>query len=132
MASPFIFSHSPICLKRSSNMGIILPSLVGPTFSSKLPPQLCKNNESIAMSFPKYSTYFSFVDFLYLSIYLRDVDCREKQITLLTKSEVFSSKCASLFFPLNSSRRNHSLLSIQIKKIKAKNKGILILDLPNS
>lgn len=39
MASPLTFSHMPICLRRSSKMGAILPSCVGPIFISRFPPR---------------------------------------------------------------------------------------------
>ena len=40
MASPFTCSHEPICRSRSSKIGSMRPSCVGPTFISMLPPQL--------------------------------------------------------------------------------------------
>lgn len=39
MASPLTASHWPICLRRSSNIGAIRPSCVGPTFISRFPPK---------------------------------------------------------------------------------------------
>ena len=40
IASPFTASHEPICLSRSSNMGVIRPSWEGATFNKIFPPQL--------------------------------------------------------------------------------------------
>ena len=40
MASPLTASHWPSCLSRSSKIGMIRPSGVGPTFRITLPPQL--------------------------------------------------------------------------------------------
>ncbi|KAG7260179.1 hypothetical protein CRUP_030932, partial [Coryphaenoides rupestris] len=39
MASPFTASQLPICRRRSSKMGAMRPSWVGPTFTSRLPPR---------------------------------------------------------------------------------------------
>ena len=51
IASPLTFSHCPTCLRRSSNIGMILPSCVGPIFIRRLPPQLRLIN--ICIKWPK-------------------------------------------------------------------------------
>ena len=40
MASPLTLSHAPMPRSRSSKIGVIRPSCVGPTFNNKLPPKL--------------------------------------------------------------------------------------------
>lgn len=52
IASPFTFNQSPIWLSRSWNIGEMVPSEAGPTFTSKLPPQLSRktHKKSLVMS----------------------------------------------------------------------------------
>ena len=46
IASPFTFNQSPICVSLSWKIGEIVPSEAGPTFISKLPPQLTKKRQT--------------------------------------------------------------------------------------
>lgn len=66
MASPFTFIHEPNCRNLSSNIGTIRPSFVGPTFISRLPPQLCEKRQgfdfSLSLDFPnKLRNIFEFM-----------------------------------------------------------------------